>query len=52
MNRAIGFGKLGFEFQYKNTDLYLKLLDETKIGYSNKLTKEKWILEGNKVRYE
>lgn len=35
--------KLGFEFQYKNNDLYLKLLDETRIGYSNKLTKEKWL---------
>lgn len=39
--------KLGFEFQYKNTDLYLKLLDETRIGYSNKLTKEKWLLKSN-----
>ena len=34
--------KLGFKCQYKNNDLYLKLLDERRIGYSNKITKEEW----------
>ncbi len=36
--------KLGFEFRYKK-DLHLSLLDKDVVGYTNKLTKEKWQLQ-------
>lgn len=40
--------KLGFTFKYKNDDLYIKLMNETRTGYSNKMTKEDWLLKKNK----
>jgi RimJ/RimL family protein N-acetyltransferase len=39
--------KLGFEFVNKTDDLYLESLNEIRTGYSNKLTKEKWMLKNS-----
>ena len=34
--------KLGFVYRYTSTDLYLPLLDETRVGHTSLLTKERW----------